>query len=347
MKKYFTLNTVLALILLGMTGCGKEKWTPPSESELLLGTFVSITCYDSTLARRTVHQAMDSAFTFIRLLEKHANPFDSTSEVARINSHTREQRIFPLSPVLSPLLDKALQLSRLTSGAYDPTLWPVFRLWHFGTDSAAIPQKDSLDKNLVLVDYRKVAMEGSRLIFKETGMGIDLSGISKGYAVEKCREILKSFGLRNFIIDAGGNLGIEWHSCQPVNVLIRHPRQSGAFFGKFTVRKSCGVATSGDYQNYFTVDSVIYHHILDPATGYPARDVVSVTVMAPDAVMADGLSTALFVMGRKKGLEFAEKAPGVEALFIYVGENGALMPLLSRGLKTAVLSAPSPNHGRK
>jgi len=130
-------------------------------------------------------------------------------------------------------------------------------------------------------------------------------------------------------------------------VLIRHPRQSGAFFGKFTVRKSCGVATSGDYQDYFTVDSVIYHHILNPATGYPAREVVSVTVMAPDATTADGLSTALFVLGREKGLTFAENTPGVEALFIYVGENGSLKPLLSRGLKLAIQTESPTNLAMK
>jgi len=209
MKKYFTLNIILALVLLGMAGCGKKNWQPHSESELLLGTFVSITCYDSTLEQSTVHQAMDSAFAFIRILESHTNPFDSTSEVARINARTVRDLVFPVSPILSPVLKKALDLSRLTSGAYDPTLWPVFRLWHFGTDSATIPQKDSLDKYLPQVDYHKVTVENSRIIFKQSGMGIDLSGISKGYAVEKCREILKSFGLQNFIIDAGGNLGIE------------------------------------------------------------------------------------------------------------------------------------------
>ena len=347
MKNYLIPNIMLALILIGTAGCGKKRWQPPSESQLLLGTFVSITCYDSTLDGKTVHRALDSAFTSIRLLESHINPFDSSSEVARINARTRQQLVFPVSPVLRPVLQKAREISHLTHGAFDPTLWPVFRLWHFGTDRAAIPPKDSLKKYLSVVNYRDISLENSHLTFRRAGMGIDLSGISKGYAVEKGREVLKSFGLQNFIIDAGGNLGIEWHRHQPVNVLIRHPRQSGAFFGKFTIQTSCGVATSGDYQNYFSVDSVIYHHILNPITGYPARGVVSVTVMAPDAVKADGLSTALFVMGREKGFVFAEQTPGVEVLFIYAGENGSLTPLFSRGINVELLAEPHSGSERK
>ncbi len=320
------------LIIIAITGCTQQKWQPYSRSEILLGTFVSITSYDSTLEKFTFNRATDSVFSAIRVIENHTNPFDSLSEIAGINSQTMRKQHFVLSPVLWPILKNALEISKETAGAYDPTLWPVFRLWHFGTDSAAVPPTDSLQKYLKLVNYKKISLKDSLLSFQESGMGIDLSGISKGWAVDKARKILLRFGLRNFIVDAGGNLGIEWHSPRPVNIYIRHPRLEGQLYGEFPVLESCGISTSGDYQNYFEQGGTRYHHILDPATGYPARGAVSVTVQAPDAATADGLSTALFVLGAQKALDFINKSPDLEGVVLFMrGDSLQYRP--SDGLK--------------
>lgn len=329
-----TAITALALlaILFILPGCQKKSRGPYSDHRLLLGTFINITDYDSTADAAVVRQAVDSAFAAMQRVERHTNPFDSSAEVARINRLSGQRQSFVVSPLLAALLRESLAIARQTGGAYDPTLWQVFRLWHFGTDSARVPPPERIRKQLSRVDYRRLFIEDHHLRFSRPGMGIDLSGISKGFAVERARETMKRFGLHNFIIDAGGNLGIEWHHARPITVYVRHPRKTGAFFGRFPVAASCGIATSGDYQNFFREDSVLYHHILNPRTGYPARGVVSVTVLAPDATLADGLSTALFVMGREKGLAFAESHPGIEALFIY-RRGDSLAYTVSSGLK--------------
>ena len=216
MKIFRFLPFALTATLILLSGCGKKQWQPYRDNELLLGTFVSITSYDSTLQNSVIKGAVDSAFGAIRMVEMHTNPFNPRSEIARINARTDSQLTFPVSDILYPLLRQALQISEMTNGAYDPTLWPVFRLWHFGTDSAAVPPQDSLAKYLKKVNYRDVSLSPGKIRFAQPGMGIDLSGISKGYAVEQARRALLKFGLRNFIIDAGGNLGIEWEKKKPV-----------------------------------------------------------------------------------------------------------------------------------
>ncbi len=323
---------VLAMLLFA-SGCARQNWQPPTYREILLGTFVSVVSYDSSLVKDSVDAAVDSAFRFIRRLEHHTNPFDPASEISRINDSTRLKRHFVLSPILQEILPRALQISQETGGAYDPTLWPVFALWHFATDSARVPPRQLVREALKKVNYRWVSFRDGTVLFERPGMGIDLSGISKGFAVEKARTILRRHGLRHFIIDAGGNLGIEWGLSVPVNVYIRHPRREGEFFGFFPVTRSCGVATSGDYQNYFLQNDTLYHHILNPRTGYPARGLVSVTVLAQDATTADGLSTALFVMGREQGKRFVEMHEGLEALFVFQ-QGDSLAYEVTSGLKS-------------
>ncbi|MEJ2637264.1 MAG: FAD:protein FMN transferase, partial [Calditrichia bacterium] len=317
------------------------------DNELLLGTFVNITSYDYSLNKSIKKQAVDSAFDVIRILEQHTNPFDPHSEIAEINSQTDRKLDFKISPLLYPLLNEALNISRMTDGAYDPTLWPVFKIWHFGTDSAGVPSPDRLRKYLKRVNWHNISLHNDLVYFAQPDMGIDLSGISKGYAVELARKAMLSFGLRNFIIDAGGNLGIEWHMKQPVSVYIRDPRKEGAFYGKFPVHENAGIATSGDYQDFFIHDSVVYHHILDPATGLPARGAVSVTVKAPNATIADGLSTALFVEGADKAYDFVKARPDLGAVIIYQ-EDDSLAYKISKNLRLQFmrLSAASPENAK-
>lgn len=331
-KTSLPVSLIIICFLIWWSGCSHNEQPPYTDNELLLGTFVKITSYDSIPDRAVVRGAVDSAFRMMRTVENHTNPFDPQTEIAKLNARASRQSVFSLSPLLTAVMDSALNISRRTTGAYDPTLWPVFRLWHFGTDTAAVPSQDSMKKYLTLVDYRFLKLDGSHIRLNRTGLGIDLSGISKGFAVEKAREVMLSFGLQNFIIDAGGNLGIEWHSRQPVEIYIRHPRKNGAFFGKFPVQKKCGIATSGDYQNYFMQDSVVYHHILNPQTGMPARNAVSVTVLAPDATTADALSTALFVKGPDRAMKYVENTSELEAVIILAVKD-SLSYRVSSGLK--------------
>lgn len=327
---------LLLLLLLFFFSCSKLH-PPVSQTRVLLGTFVTITDYDSTLEKSLIGSAFDSAFQAIAEIEATTNPFDPQSTIGKINRLSGKQTSFAISPQLFSILSSALYISQQSEGSFDFTIWPVFKLWHFGTDSARIPDSKEIEQELPLVNFKNVQLDSGTISFAKKGMEIDLGGIVKGYAVETARRILIRKGLRDFIVDAGGNLGIEWHKRIPVEVQVRHPRKEGKFWCEFPIDSSVGIATSGDYQYYFVDNNNRYHHILDTRTGFPAKPTVSATIIARDAILADGYSTAIFVMGPVRGGEFIESHPELEGIMIFPLENH-LETYVSSGLKESYIS---------
>jgi thiamine biosynthesis lipoprotein len=326
--KFFIIFIVTSIFLL--TGCGKTTHEPVSQSQIHLGTYVTITSYDDTLDTAVINGAIQAAFRAIAEVEAKTNPYDPASDVSKINRQKDTDRIYFPGEQFLELTRAAIRIAEESGGKFDFTLWPVFRLWRFDTDSARVPPPDKIRQALRNVGYQKVKADSNRLLIAP-GMEIDFGGISKGYAIEQARKVMVKRGLRNFIIDAGGNLGIEWHKEQEVMIHVRHPRKEGEFWGRFPVQRSCGIATSGDYHFYFIEDGARYHHILDPQTGYPARGVVSASVIAPTAILADGYSTAVFVLGHDAGSHFIESRPELEGLIIYP-QGEELQTYLSPGL---------------
>jgi len=337
MKKYFWQKSfylfTIPLILFN-NSCSREH-PPISETKILLGTFVTITSYDFILNKSIIHSAIDSAFAAISKIESITNPYDSASEVSLINQKSSSQTGFPLSRDLEILMKHAMEMSRATNGSFDCTLWPVFKLWNFHSETNIPPSAKDINHNLNFVGFQKVELDSSSLTFNQRGMEVDLGGIVKGYAVEIARKILLRNGLETFLIDAGGNLGVECNGDIPVQIFVRHPRMNGEYWCNFKIDKSMGIATSGDYQFYFTYQGERYHHILNPGTGYPVRHTISATILAPDAIRADGYSTAVFVMGPDKGSKFVDTNEDLEGIIIYPFQN-QLNTFISAGLKNRI-----------
>ncbi len=327
------LGTALLIAMLLLPACRKKE-APVTSRRFLLGTYLNITSYDTELAPSLRRAAIDSAMNTIARLERLTNPYDTTSVVGRLNHHSARERRVVLPPSLADMLRQALNIARSSEGAFDITLWKVFKLWHFGTDSATVPPDTRIQDARLFVDWHQVQLDSANHLTLPPGVEIDPGGIHKGYAVEQARQVLLRQGLKNFIIDAGGNLAIEWHRPDSVQVLVRHPRRDGEFWGYFPVGSNCGIATSGDYQFYIMQNGRRYHHILNPRTGYPAEGAVSVTIIAPNAALADGYSTAVFVMGHEVGMEFIESHPKLEGMIIYNEPGVGLKTRLSPGLKS-------------
>jgi thiamine biosynthesis lipoprotein len=287
------------------------------------------------LKESIIHSAIDSSFAAISEIEHITSPYDSTSEISVINQKSSGQSELLVSHELALLIKHALEISKATDGSFDFTIWPVFKLWNFNSESSILPSSERIEQNLKLVDFQKVKLDSSIITFTHRGMEIDLGGIVKGYAVEIARKILISYGLETFLIDAGGNLGVECKGDIPVQIFVRHPRIDGEYWCKFKIDKSMGIATSGDYQFYFTYKGKRYHHILNPNTGYPVQNTVSATILAPDAIRADGYSTAVFVMGPDKGSKFVDANRDLEGIIIYPFQN-QLNTFVSGGLKNAI-----------
>lgn len=210
------------------------------------------------------------------------------------------------------LLRFASKLYRESSGAFDPTVGRLKLLWGFN-EKPSLPSGEEIRRALKWVGMDKLRIENKKITSK--GVLLDFSAFAKGYAVDRACEILERGGVTSALIDAGGDIRVLNSKADgsPWEIGIKNPVGDGII--KVIELKNSAVATSGDYENYFVKDGKRYHHLLNPKTGYPARGLHSVSVIAPTAMQADAYATAVFVLGWKEGLELARKL-GVRAIAV-------------------------------
>ena len=316
----FLLSSVACLISIALPACNKGNPEPVVRQSTAMNTFLTATIYDPGETPAVANAWIDSAFQEIDRVERMATDYDSTSQIGRINAGAGVESV-AVSAELVGLLRRALHFGEVSGHAFDVAVGPIVKTWNFLSPRPHTPTADTIKALLPLINSALISIDGDKVFLAKKGMGIDLGGIAKGYAVDRSVEILRRGGFERFIVDLGGNLGVYWNGTRMLDstvaeILIRHPRKDGEFYGKFMTGTS-GVSTSGDYQRFFIEDGVRYHHIIDPSTGYPARGLVSVTVLAPDATSADAISTLVFVLGRAQGMEFIRNAHDVEALIVY------------------------------
>ncbi len=327
------LTLVLVVLFLVNVSCSVDVF---EQKRVLMGTVVSISIFDySEPEHWRAH--LDSAFTEIASLEKLTTIYDDSSEISTLNQMagiTSAQ----LSAQVLDLLRLSKQVGDLSGGSFDVSVAPVLNAWHFYSAKPLLPSDEEIRAALSLVDYRKIDVEDDRASLQQSGMSVDLGGIAKGRAVDLAAQKLLELGYLDFMVEAGGDLrAVASDATKGLRkIWIQHPRAPDRFFASFRLDEGA-VATSGDYEKYFETRGKRYHHILDPKTGYPASRAVSVTIIAETAAFADGLSTAVFVLGPRKGLELIERTPDVEGLIIYLEENQEeLSWLASRNIQSRI-----------
>jgi len=205
------------------------------------------------------------------------------------------------------VVEEALRVSRLSGGAFDPTIGALSGVWGFSGERGYVPESSEVEALLPLVDFREVMVDKSAKTvgLNKKGMTLNLGGIAKGYIVGSAAKVLEDSGVERGIIKAGGDMfvfqsGVERRQ-RPFVIGIKHPRQEGGLLGEVYVKRGA-VATSGDYMQSFTPDRNI-HHILDPRTGRSPDHTSAVTIVASTAMDADALSTSVFVLGPQRGGE--------------------------------------------
>jgi thiamine biosynthesis lipoprotein len=299
-----------------------------------MGTSVEITASQTDSQR--AEEAMAAAFREIERIDRLMSHYRPESEVSQITRQAGEKEAH-VSPETLEVIERALYFSRLSGGAFDITIGPVFRLWNFR--EGKIPGEKSLQENLKKVDYRKIKVDRAKssVYLEGRGMELDLGAIAKGYAVDRGSAVLRKEGVENFLVKAGGDLVVNGAKGNgvPWIVGIQHPRLPSELIGKLRPSQAA-VSTSGDYKKFFFRGGERYHHILTPSTGLPARECQSVTIMAPSAMDADALATSVFVLGPKEGFALLEHLPDVRA--IIVDRRGSV--LLSPGWPADILSPP-------
>ena len=203
-------------------------------------------------------------------------------------------------------------ITKLSNGSFDVSLDNLTKVWGFYTDDPQLPAKAEIDSALVLSGWSKIKLIGDNKIINQNKVGLNFGAIAKGYAVDKAIDVLRKLGIKAALVNAGGEISVignDWI------VGIQHPREIISLIKKIKLN-GFTVATSGDYEQYFEVDGVRYHHILDPKTGYPSKGLQSVTIINKSNTIADALATAIFVMGKGNGIKLIESLDDTEVMII-------------------------------
>ena len=216
------------------------------------------------------------------------------------------------------VLQEALRIAERTSGAFDPTIGPLVDLWDIGGDNSQVPSQEAIERAISLVDWRLVELdvEASTVFLPKEGMSLDLGGIAKGFAADQLVAIAQEAGVQRALFDLGGYIyafGAK-EDGSPWRVGVKNPQSPAGNPALAVAVKDSSVVTSGMYERFFEQDDIRYHHILNPATGFPVwNDVQSVTIVCKSSMLADALSTSVFILGQEKGLKLleAENAEGV------------------------------------
>lgn len=288
------------------------------ESELM-GTRVSINVYVGDAPNgNAAGQAITAAFHEIARIESIASEWIAQSELSRLSA-SAGQGWQSLSPEMWELLNKSVGISKATDGHFDITFYSVGRLWDF-SKGAKLPDPEKIKAALKKVGHRWIELDPAqqRARLTQKGVALGMGAIAKGYGVDRAAKVLKEAGLRNFIVEAGGDTYVSGKKGDaPWRVGIQNPSGPGPM-GSLEVLDRA-VVTSGNYERFFVHDGVHYTHILDPKTGYPIlrdRSPRSVTVVARNATDADAYCTALAVMGTHKALAFVKSRPDLEAIIV-------------------------------
>lgn len=224
------------------------------------------------------------------------------------------------------VLESAKYFSEISSGAFDITVGPLVKLWGIWTDNPQVPNKNEINDLLDKINYKDILIEQNppRAMLKRKGQAVDLGGIAKGYAADEAIKIYREKGVESALISLGGNIAVLGGKPDktPWKIGIRNPKgEAGSHIGVISI-KDASVVSSGGYERFFEQGDFIYHHILDPKTGYPAEtDLISVTIVADVSMNADALSTAVFILGFERGRALVEGIEGVESIFITKDNN--------------------------
>ena len=289
----------LFLLLISLSSCSK-----PSINENL---FAMDTVMSFSLKGENAKECLSEIESEIIRLENIFSVNKQDSEISKINSST--DAVYVCSDTAN-IIKKATEISALTDGAFDISIYPLVKLWGFTEKDFKVPTDDQIAQVIKSTDYKKIEIDDNKIRFDGQ---IDLGGIAKGYACDKISKILKKHNIEEAIISLGGNILIKGNQ---KTVGIAHPNKSDELICTLKATNT-SIVTSGGYQRNFSQDGKIYHHILDPKTGKPAQSgIISATIICDNSTLADGLSTAVYIMGTDKAIKFWKENQNFDMIII-------------------------------
>lgn len=304
---------VLLLLFVLLSGCFPSNDSMKNEV-LLQGKTMGTTYHIKVVVDQNVfdttklQQQIDAE---LKQLNQEMSTYIADSELSLFNSSTSLDPI-EISSGLARVIKEAIRLGTITEGKLDVTVGPLVNLWGFGPEyrPETIPTAQEINEARQRIGLNKLSFSGNKLAKLNADLYVDLSTIAKGYGVDIVAELIEQNGINDYLVEIGGEMRVKGfkHTGELWHVAIEKPVNEERAVQQIIVPKDNAVATSGDYRNYYEVDGQRFSHIIDPATGKPINHkIVSVTVIHPSSMTADGLSTALMVMGEEKALAFAEQ----------------------------------------
>ncbi len=343
----------------GQTPAGSDSNTPapapaspgspkPAPTKLQYGDHAmgtNVTVWLWTADERAAAQAAEAVFDEMKRLDKEMTTWDPRSEVSQINTAAGDKPV-KISAETYAVIERAVEVSKRSKGLFDITVGAFKGVWKFDEDmDMTLPDPGDVKKRLALVNWKDIVLDPRQhsVLLRRKGMSITLGGIAKGYAVDKCVEILRKRGFTDFMMQAGGDMYIAGKKAnEPWRVAIRDPRgPANSYFATAPIADH-SFSTSGDYERGFVKDGVRYHHILDTRTGQPARASRSVTVRARDAFTADAWSKVMFIMGPRDALELIKREKLTDFEVVWVDDKNQVV--MTDGIKPeiTVLKEPTP-----
>lgn len=312
MKKlrYLLMGLFVLLFVFGLWYGKTRQIKEYTKTEYLLDTSCSLTFYG-----KEAEAAANAVFDRIREIDDMMSLYKETSDVSRINGAAAGETV-RVSGDTFKVIETALKICEESGGAFDITIAPVTQLWDFGGENPEVPNEEEIAKALNSVGYQNIVLGKNNTVTKLNGCTqIDLGGAAKGYAGDCAAEVAKKYNLTGGIIDLGGNIFCFGENPKSDDgrwkVGIQIPFSPAGTYDRVVTISEGAAVTSGTYQRYFEAGGEVYHHIIDPETGCPARqDYSSVTVVLNNSLEADCLATAAYVMGREKAEEIVQKFGG-------------------------------------
>ncbi len=309
-----TIIKILPIVFLLISCSGKQEETI-KRTTLVMGSTIEIQVRGVDEEKANI--AINAAFEESKRLDTLFSTYIKNNNMWRINN-SKEER-FVVDEEIFLLLKKSEVIWNLTSGAFDIAIGKIIELIGFDKNSPRLPTPDEVIKALKNIGWKQIKLEDPNILIKPVNVKISFNAVVPGYAADKCAQVLEKHGIRSYLVNVGGEVftkGIDW------KIGIQHPRKQNELMGTI-VADGYGVSTSGDYQQYFNKDGKRFTHIFNPVTGFPANECEAVTIIAKDALTADALSTGIFVLGPKKGIEVIEKLKDVEG--VIVDTTGTIM----------------------
>lgn len=300
----------VAMLVIVFSSCSENITTDNAEKQNAI-VFAMDTVMDLTIYGKK--ELLTNAETIIIEIEDRLSVTKETSEIYALNHNTSNR----LCDKTISLLNRALELCALTDGALDITIYPILQVWGFTTDNYRVPDENEISELLKVVDYKKIEISLDNIVTLANEAAIDFGSIAKGYTGDTLISMLKENGVTSALLNLGGNVqalgakpdGTNW------KIALKNPTGNG-YVGSLQIA-DCAVITSGGYERYFEKDGKSYCHIIDPFTGYPVENgILSVTIIGQNGAMSDALSTALFVMGKDKAIEFWKTQNNFDAIII-------------------------------